>query len=142
MKTESIYEIWDRFERSSLSEFEIESQGTRLHFVRHKEEAVSGSGPSNEKRADNETVAGHADISFQGIKAPLAGTFYLASSPDNEPYIKVGQQIKKGDVVGIVEAMKLMNEVKADSAGTVEEIMADDGNLVEFGQPLVRIKYV
>jgi len=141
MKPEYIYEIWDRFEASNLAELELEFQGTRIRLVRQEKKVVS----QNLKPIDNEAESSEelvADEKFLGIKAPLAGTFYIASSPENDPFITVGQKVKKGDVVGIIEAMKLMNEVKADREGRVTQIMAQDGHLVEYGQPLVRIEYV
>ena len=72
--------------------------------------------------------------------APLVGTFYRAASPEKEPFVKVGQRVRKGDVVGIIEAMKLMNEVTADHDGIVKEIPAENGALVSFHQTLVRLR--
>ena len=74
------------------------------------------------------------------IKAPLVGTFYQAPGPDDQPYVKVGQQVKKGDVVGIIEAMKLMNEVVAPQDGVILSIDATDGNMVQYGQVLFTMK--
>ena len=74
------------------------------------------------------------------IKAPLVGTFYQAPGPDEQPYVKVGQQVKKGDVVGIIEAMKLMNEVVAPQDGVILSIDATDGNMVQYGQVLFTMK--
>ncbi|WP_193166078.1 acetyl-CoA carboxylase biotin carboxyl carrier protein [Microbulbifer hainanensis] len=73
------------------------------------------------------------------IKSPMVGTFYAASSPGAEPFVKVGQQVKAGDVVCIVEAMKMMNQIEADKAGTIGQILVEDGEPVEFDQPLVTI---
>lgn len=73
------------------------------------------------------------------IKSPMVGTFYSASSPGAEPFVKVGQQVKVGDVICIVEAMKMMNQIEADKAGTIESILVEDGQPVEFDQPLVTI---
>lgn len=73
------------------------------------------------------------------ITSPLVGTFYAAASPEDEPYVKVGDTIKKGQVLGIIEAMKLMNEVEADFGGKVEAILVENGQMVEYGQPLFRI---
>ena len=74
------------------------------------------------------------------IKAPLVGTFYQAPGPDEQPYVKVGQQVKKGDVVGIIEAMKLMNEVVAPQDGIILSIDATDGNMVQYGQVIFTMK--
>ncbi|WP_250461431.1 acetyl-CoA carboxylase biotin carboxyl carrier protein [Microbulbifer litoralis] len=73
------------------------------------------------------------------IKSPMVGTFYAASSPGADPFVKVGQQVKAGDVVCIVEAMKMMNQIEADKAGTIDQILVEDGQPVEFDQPLVTI---
>ena len=74
------------------------------------------------------------------IKAPMVGVFYAAASPEAQPFVKVGDVIKKGDVVCIIEAMKLMNEISADIEGEVAEILVQNGQLVEYGEPLFRIK--
>ena len=71
--------------------------------------------------------------------SPLVGTFYAAASPEDEPYVKAGDKVKKGQTLGIIEAMKLMNEVEAEFDGTVEEILVENGQMVEYGQPLFRI---
>ena len=76
------------------------------------------------------------------IKAPIVGTFYQSSAPDEEPYVKVGDTISKGDVVCIIEAMKFMNEVNSDVSGRITEILVKDGEFVEFGQELFRLKSV
>ena len=77
---------------------------------------------------------------YQLIKAPLVGTFYTAPSPDSEPFIKVGQEIKEGDVVGIIEAMKLMNEITSTVSGTVVSVEVSNEDVVEFDQILVKVK--
>lgn len=76
------------------------------------------------------------------ITSPFVGTFYRSSSPADDPYVKVGQKVNKGDVVCIVEAMKIMNEIESEFAGTIEEICVENENYVEFGQVLFRIKPV
>lgn len=74
------------------------------------------------------------------IKTPIVGVFYAAPSPEAEPFVKVGDSVKKGDVLCIVEAMKLMNEITAEQDGVIAEICAEDGNLVEYGQTLFILK--
>lgn len=73
------------------------------------------------------------------VKAPIVGTFYAAASPDEPAYVKVGDTVKKGDVLMIIESMKLMNEVVSDFDGVVEEIFVANGDAVEYDQPLMRI---
>ena len=74
------------------------------------------------------------------VKSPLVGTFYNAPSPDAEPYVKEGDTVKKGQVLAIVEAMKLMNEIESEFDGTVEKVLVSNEDVVEYGQPLFVIK--
>lgn len=74
------------------------------------------------------------------VTAPIVGTFYRASAPDQPPFVKVGDTIAKGDVVCIIEAMKFMNEVISEVDGTITEILVEDAQFVEFGQELFRVK--
>ena len=74
------------------------------------------------------------------IKAPMVGTFYRASSPNAKPFAKVGQQVKEGDPICIIEAMKIMNEIEADKTGTITKILIENGQPVEFGQALIIIE--
>jgi len=73
------------------------------------------------------------------IKSPLVGTFYAAPAADAQPFVKIGDRVKKGQVLAIVEAMKMMNEIESDCDGTISEIMVTNGSPVEYGQPLFRI---
>ncbi len=70
------------------------------------------------------------------VKAPMVGTFYRSPSPDAKPFVEVGQAVKEGEVICIIEAMKLMNEIDADASGTVKAILVENGQPVEYGQPL------
>ena len=70
------------------------------------------------------------------IKSPMVGTFYRAPSPDSDPFVEVGQQVKNGDTLCILEAMKLMNEIESEYAGTIKAILVENGQPVEFGEPL------
>lgn len=74
------------------------------------------------------------------VKSPIVGTYYQASSPDSDPFIKVGDSVQKGQTLCIIEAMKIMNEIEAEFAGTVKEILVTDGTPVEFDQPLFIIE--
>lgn len=90
------------------------------------------SGENMEKKASG--------ISEKVITCPLVGTFYSSPAPDAEDYVKVGDTVKKGQVIGIVEAMKLMNEIESEYDGIVEEILVKNEETVEYGQPLFRIR--
>ena len=74
------------------------------------------------------------------ITSPLVGTFYSASSPDADPFVKEGDTVKKGQVLGIIEAMKLMNEIESEFDGVVEAVLVSNEEVVEYGQPLFRIR--
>ncbi|MBB3169516.1 acetyl-CoA carboxylase biotin carboxyl carrier protein [Simiduia aestuariiviva] len=80
-----------------------------------------------------EVSNGHA------VKSPMVGTFYRSPSPSSDPFIEVGKHVKPGDVICIIEAMKMMNQIEADKAGIIEAILVEDGEPVEFDQPLVTI---
>ena len=71
-----------------------------------------------------------------GVKAPMVGTFYRSPSPDAKPFVEVGQSVKEGDTICIIEAMKLMNEIEADASGVVKAVLVESGQPVEYGQPL------
>ena len=73
------------------------------------------------------------------LDSPMVGTFYAAPSPDAPAFVKVGSRVTAGKVVGIIEAMKLMNEIEAESSGTITEILVENGQPVQFGQPMFRI---
>jgi acetyl-CoA carboxylase biotin carboxyl carrier protein len=96
-------------------------------------------------RVDNALASSQAnpnsvnDSKFFGVTSPMVGTFYRASAPGEAPFIQVGGRIHKGDTVCIIEAMKLMNEIEAEVSGQVVEILVQNGEPVEYGQPLVRI---
>jgi acetyl-CoA carboxylase biotin carboxyl carrier protein len=74
------------------------------------------------------------------VKSPMVGTFYRASSPNAKPFGEVGQQVKEGEAICIIEAMKIMNEIEADKTGTITKVLAENGQAVEFGQPLFVIE--
>jgi acetyl-CoA carboxylase biotin carboxyl carrier protein len=80
-----------------------------------------------------------ADLPGHLVRSPMVGTFYKAPSPNADNFVEVGQQVKAGDVLCIIEAMKMMNQIKSDKAGTVEAILLDNGQPVEFDQPMFRI---
>ena len=95
--------------------------------------------PAAPAEAPAEAPAAPAATSGSVVKAPIVGTFYAAASPEDAPFVKVGDTVKKGDVLMIIESMKLMNEVTSDFDGVVEEILVANGDSVEYDQPLMRI---
>jgi acetyl-CoA carboxylase biotin carboxyl carrier protein len=78
--------------------------------------------------------AGHA------VKSPMVGTFYRAASPGAKPFVEVGSQVKEGQTICIIEAMKILNEIEADKSGTVTQVLCENGQAVEYGQPLLVIE--
>ena len=97
--------------------------------------------PERKETAGNSTAAVDHSEADEGVfvTSPLVGTFYTAPAEDAEPFVKVGDTVKKGQVVAIVEAMKLMNEIESECAGTVAEVVLEIGEPVEYGQPIFRI---
>src|SRR5690606_16609155 len=89
--------------------------------------------------ADGAAATAEAQMNGYVIRSPMVGTFYRAPTPSSPPFVEVGQRVKVGDVICIVEAMKMMNQIEADHAGVVEAILVEDGEPVEFDQPLVTI---
>ena len=107
----------------------------RRVFCRALSAGVSTEAPA----AAPEAAESHDIASDKVITSPLVGTFYSSSSPDAESFVKEGDTVKKGQVLGIIEAMKLMNEIESDFDGKVAEILVENGQPVEYGQPLFRI---
>lgn len=99
------------------------------------ESPVPGDAPS----AATAAPEGEPDASLVEIKSPMVGTFYRAGAPGAPPYVDAGQRISEGDTLCIIEAMKLMNEFESDISGTIEEILVEDGEPVEYGQVLFRV---
>ena len=81
-----------------------------------------------------------ADDGLVEIKSPIVGTFFITPSPDSDPYVEIGSQVNPQTVVCIVEAMKVMNEIKAETAGTIAEILVENGQAIEFGQVIFKVK--
>lgn len=96
--------------------------------------AAATAAPVAELPAPPAAVVGHQ------VKSPMVGTFYRASAPGAKPFIEIGAQVKEGDVLCIIEAMKILNEIEADKTGTVTRVLAENGQAVEYGQPLFVIE--
>ena len=145
---EAILKIMDRFDKSDMSKFVYETdkytfqlEAEKAPVVAAQPVVVSGSAPLQpvtEPVAVSDTTE-KENVEGTVITSPLVGTFYAAKAEGEAPFISVGDTVKKGQVIGIVEAMKLMNEIEAESDGTVAEILVENEQLVEFGQPMVRL---
>ena len=144
MDIKDIYEVWDRFEKSSLSELKLSLGGDNLELKKAIEvEAVIESpvvrkvSRTSQTEAADETLRGEvSNPNHKEIKAPFVGTFYRSASPEAKPYVSVGDVVKKGDIVGIIEAMKIMNELASPFSGKIVEIRAEDGKMAEYNQVL------
>lgn len=158
MDVEQLMKLIDKVSESDLTGFKYEENGIKLRLNKKENlvmgttapmqavtpEAVKVTGASSKAATDLEEVQKQTGISEAApvgnvVKAPLVGTFYAAPAEDAEPFIQVGDSVKKGQSVAIIEAMKLMNEIESDFDGTVTEILVKNGQAVEYGQPLFRI---
>jgi acetyl-CoA carboxylase biotin carboxyl carrier protein len=148
--------IIDLMKKNSVSEFELEKQDFKIRLKR----GVSNPGPTLTQTEDSTSIAyapstvqippggissqqGAALSSVPGeieIKSPMIGTFYRAPSPESGPYIEVGMEVSPDMVVCIVEAMKVMNEIKSEVKGVVTQVLVENGKPVEFGQPLFKVR--
>lgn len=165
---QSLKDLIEFLKQQEVGEFELEQEGLKVHLSFAGQGRSAGNvdlsqlshllqhAPSAPARADAAPVhlpsvaAGaatahhappaNAEDGLHIIKSPIVGTFYEASAPGAEPYIKVGDQVESGQVVCIVEAMKLMNEIESDIAGEVVKRMVASGQPVEYGQPLFAIR--
>jgi acetyl-CoA carboxylase biotin carboxyl carrier protein len=140
MNTEELFLIMDKFESSTLAELTVEDNETMIAMKKNIEQNII---VPQTVQAQTEPVEVKKEIeAFTGtlIKAPLVGTFYRASSPEAKPYVNVGDQVKKGDVVALIEAMKLMNEIVAPVDGVIDEILIENEELVQFDQVLIKMK--
>ena len=140
----SVEEVVDLAARHNLAELEVESGGTRIRVVR--EHAPAGAAPRVEPaRGDHAqgqlaAVEEAAATNLITIEAPMVGTFYRASAPDAAPYVGEGDVIEEGQTLCIIEAMKLMNEIEAKVAGRIAKVLVENGQPVDYGQPLFSLE--
>lgn len=139
MNIQDIYELMDRFEASSMGELNLEMEGVKVAFKKGTQMTAAVSAATLTEPVVIQKTEKKEETSGTAIEAPLVGTFYSAPSPDEAPFVTVGQKVKKGDVVGIIEAMKLMNEITAPCDGIIEAVDVENGQMVEFHQVLMRI---
>lgn len=145
MEFEKMIELIKTVSDSNLTQFQIEEDGFKLSMKTDKQSKVvvqkQESVPKEIQSVAMDEIkpAEQKEIKkAEGnvVKSPLVGTFYSASSPDSAPFVKVGDTVKKGQVLGIVEAMKLMNEIESEFDGVVKETQIENEQVVEYGQPL------
>ncbi len=146
MELEHILKIIDKVSESGVTSFYYEEGNLKLS-VKKKEKQVVAAAPVQMAALPAETVsvplAAPAAPSQEAalpagnmVESPLVGTFYSAPNPDSAAFVKVGDSVKKGQVLGIIEAMKLMNEVESEYDGVVKAILVENEQMVEYGQPL------
>lgn len=154
MEMEKMIELIDAVSKSDLTGFKYEEEGIKLHLSKKENicyvtenlsapvNAVTTSAAEIKKAAEGDQISGTSAEEIpvgNVVESPLVGTFYAAPAEDAESFVKVGDRVEKGQTLGIVEAMKLMNEIESDYSGTVAEILVNNREGVEYGQPLFRI---
>ncbi len=144
MDLRKLKKLIDLVEESSITELEINDAEERVRIVKHGT-APPPHGASAVAPFAVTAVPGVATLAApaepelpagEAVKAPMVGTFYRAASPGGEPFVQVGSVVKLGDTLCIIEAMKLLNEIEAEQAGTVKAILVENGQPVEYGEPL------
>ena len=141
MKFEQLVELIQTVSSSNLGEFKYEEGDFKISLKKEKGEVrLAEQSESVPARASEQPQDSSEKKSGNVIKSPLVGTFYNASSPDAAPFVQAGDTVKKGQVLGIIEAMKLMNEIESEYDGIVEAVLVNNEEVVEYGQPLFRIK--
>jgi len=135
-------------ESSGIGELEIQEGEERVRITRATAPGampaaavpvIVAAPPAPAPAAPQMAAAEPAEIEGHLVKSPMVGTFYRAASPGAKPFVEVGDSVEVGDTLCIIEAMKLMNEIESDKAGVVKQMLAENGQPVEFGQPLVVI---
>lgn len=145
MNMTDVYSLIERFEKSSLSKINLEMENVKLSLKRNcvpaapvvtasvstisTDLSVAVQQPETKEATENKDAV--------QIKAPFVGTFYRSASPEDKPFVMIGQKVQKGQIVGIIEAMKLMNEITAPQDGVVEAILVEDGEMVEYNKPII-----
>jgi acetyl-CoA carboxylase biotin carboxyl carrier protein len=153
MDIRNIEKLVKIFDSSSLTELSIEEEGLNIYLSRNNEviaapaqhvayatpqPAIAPEKPLSSNPAATE--AAPKPVDGHQICSPIVGTYYSAPSPDSDPYVSVGAKVKVGQTLCIIEAMKVMNEIEADKAGVIAEILVENGQAVEYNQPLFVIK--
>ena len=146
MDLRKLKKLIDLVQESGIAELEITEGEEKVKIVKGGVVSVSPgpaplaavAAPEPRSAAAAPPVPAEPKTGQEGhvVKAPMVGTFYRSPSPDAKPFVEVGQAVKEGDVICIIEAMKLMNEIDADASGVVKAILVENGQPVEYGQPL------
>jgi len=143
MEYENIKQLIEEMGNSKLTAVDIEfPDGTKISMKKDKmqEKTIQNIPIVENNTIENQIKENKNEKKGNIIKSPMVGIFYLKPSPTAEPYIEIGKEVKKGDVLCIIEAMKLMNELESEYTGKVTEVLVKDGEAVEYGTPLLRIE--
>ena len=151
MDLKEIKAIIDLMKKNDLAVFRLEKEGMKIELEAHRapvpvvaSQPVAQSVPSTAPAPVQTSAPAESPeerrTTFKEVVSPMVGTFYRAPSPDSAPYVQVGQDINKDTVVCLIEAMKVMNEIKAEVQGVIAEVLVENGTPVQFGQPLFRVK--
>jgi acetyl-CoA carboxylase biotin carboxyl carrier protein len=150
MNLKEIEEMIKLMNDNKLSEIEIEKNGLKVRLKKEDNQikqiiqdntAQIPLDTSNQSAGEtSETADSKAGGKFIEVKAPMVGTFYRAPAPDAEPFVEIGQDVKPDDALCIIEAMKLMNEIKCEAKGKVIEILVENGHPVEYGQTIMLLE--
>lgn len=147
MEYDKIKQLMEDMGNSKLTSIDIDfPDGTKISMKKEEKQVVKVVETQEVvetkeiNNANSNKTEEKIEENFNIVKSPMVGTFYLKPSPDSEPYVQVGQKVKKSDTLCIIEAMKLMNEIESEFDGEIVEVLLKDGEMVEYGKPLFKIK--
>ena len=148
MNLKEIKEMIQLMNENNLNEIELERNGLKIRLVRGQkgitqeliQQAPIEAAASQPQAKTSKEVTQEEKEKYTQIKAPMVGTFYKAPGPDAPPFVEVGDTVNVGDIICIIEAMKLMNEIKSEVKGKIKEVFVENGEPIEFGQPLFLIE--
>lgn len=148
MDIRKVKKLIELLEESNIAELEIKEGEESVRISRHGSGAtyamaapppIAAAAPVAAPVAPGVAPSDEPELTGHIVRSPMVGTFYRAPAPDSAPFVEVGQKVKVGDVICIVEAMKMMNQIEADKAGVVGAILVEDGEPLEYDQPMVTI---
>ncbi len=144
MELDEIRSLIDMLKDTDVTELQIEGEGSKLRIKREKymvaSDQSSAAAPSVAPETRENSVNQPPDKNMYNITSPIVGIFHRSPSPESAPFVDIGSIVRKGQVMCIVEAMKLMNEIESDTDGTVARILVENGQPVEYGEPLFLIE--
>lgn len=140
MKLDFIKQIMSEFDQSNVTKMKVEIDDLKIELEKESEKVEYVKPVEKEKEVIEDKQIKQEQATGTAVKSPIVGVFYSTSSPESEPYVTVGKNVKKGDIVCIIEAMKVMNEIKAPCDGTVTSILVENEALVEYDQALMVIE--